>query len=107
MSAQLLRDLMSERTPGEGPAPPPDFPPMAETEERIDRLERVVAEVGRWQAAHDARTTELWRQQHQWNGETAKEYDGLSSVMRNLERRVYWLCGAAAAVGGAFGGFMS
>lgn len=62
-----------------------------------------IEELALWAAEHDGRETALWESQHELNALTEKRAHAFAVRLGALERKVTWIAGFAAAVGGVIG----
>ena len=61
-------------------------------EKRLKELEEQVIRYGVY-----------WDAQHEWNKDRDKKHTRLEARVSSLERKIIWVAGVAAGVGGAFG----
>ncbi len=75
---------------------------MPRTTDRPQNLEDVKA----WIAEHDGRIDAYWKAQHRLNDRTEARFAAFGLRLEAVERRVLWISGAAATLGGVLGGLL-
>jgi hypothetical protein len=81
-------------------------------------IEKRVADLENYKAAHDARITAWWEAQHKWNanrevycdrvhGKVTNTMDGIDSRLGQVERRIVWFTGMCAGIGCLIGWVIS
>jgi len=88
-----------------------DRDPEEMLEGRVERLEAEVRALHavqvactQWEAEHDGRINAYWEQQFKTNGEIKLLTEKLSDRVMGVERKVMYISGFAAAIGGLIGG---
>ena len=76
-------------------------------ERDLDDIRSKVDQSRLWISAHEARCTERWASQEKHNVEIAKSLRDVFRRLTDLDKRVMWISGAAAAAGGGLGAIIS
>lgn len=66
-----------------------------------------VDQLALWAAEHDGRVNALWESQHDLNELVEKRLYTIGARLGALERKVTWIAGFSAAVGGLIGALAS
>lgn len=65
-----------------------------------------IADAAAWIHEHDGRINAWWESQHKFNAEIEERFRKLENRVSAIEKRIFWMCGAASMLGAIIGAYL-